>query len=54
MQKIKVIKAGTLEKLVEYLPAAVETLDSSYINVFFSTYQSFASTKQVLEMLLDR
>ncbi|XP_072015486.1 LOW QUALITY PROTEIN: ral guanine nucleotide dissociation stimulator-like 1 [Amphiura filiformis] len=54
MQKVKVIKAATVEKLVENLPAAVETLDSSYINVFFSTYTSFANTRQVLDMLLAR
>ncbi|KAJ7332311.1 hypothetical protein JRQ81_014491 [Phrynocephalus forsythii] len=52
--KIRSIKAGTLEKLVENLLTAFGDYDSTYISIFLSTYRSFASTKEVLELLLDR
>ncbi|XP_020650742.3 ral guanine nucleotide dissociation stimulator-like 1 isoform X1 [Pogona vitticeps] len=52
--KIRAIKAGTLEKLVENLLTAFGDYDSTYISIFLSTYRSFASTKEVLELLLDR
>ncbi|NWQ68197.1 RGL1 protein, partial [Neopipo cinnamomea] len=52
--KIRAIKAGTLEKLVENLLTAFGDADFSYISIFLSTYRAFASTKAVLELLLDR
>ncbi|XP_052789709.1 ral guanine nucleotide dissociation stimulator-like 1 isoform X1 [Mya arenaria] len=52
-QKFRVIKAGTLEKLVEYLYIRGE-MDSSYMNVFLATYRTFSSTEEVLALLLDR
>ncbi|NXV99394.1 RGL1 protein, partial [Fregetta grallaria] len=52
--KIRTIKAGTLEKLVENLLTAFEDNDFAYTSVFLSTYRAFASTKEVLELLLDR
>ncbi|NXF46857.1 RGL1 protein, partial [Oceanites oceanicus] len=52
--KIRTIKAGTLEKLVENLLTAFGDNDFTYISVFLSTYRAFASTKDVLELLLDR
>ncbi|NXH11992.1 RGL1 protein, partial [Bucco capensis] len=52
--KIRTIKAGTLEKLVENLLTASGDNDFSYIIVFLSTYRAFASTKEVLELLLDK
>ncbi|NXI44529.1 RGL1 protein, partial [Galbula dea] len=52
--KIRTIKAGTLEKLVENLLTAFEDNDFTYITIFLSTYRAFASTKEVLELLLDR
>ncbi|XP_062586095.1 ral guanine nucleotide dissociation stimulator-like 1 isoform X4 [Saccostrea cucullata] len=53
-QKIRVIKAGTLEKLVESLVTAKGELDSTYVNIFLATYRTFASPKQVLEILIKR
>ncbi|NXI50589.1 RGL1 protein, partial [Chloroceryle aenea] len=52
--KIRTIKAGTLEKLVENLLTAFGDNDFTYISIFLSTYRAFASTKNVLELLLDR
>ncbi|XP_051480916.1 ral guanine nucleotide dissociation stimulator-like 1 [Apus apus] len=52
--KIRTIKAGTLEKLVENLLTAFGDNDFTYINIFLSTYRAFASTKGVLELLLDK
>uniref|UniRef100_A0A8C7L6Q2 Ral guanine nucleotide dissociation stimulator n=1 Tax=Oncorhynchus kisutch TaxID=8019 RepID=A0A8C7L6Q2_ONCKI len=49
--KVRTIKAGTLEKLVEYMVAAFRGNDSTYVTIFLCTYRSFASTKQVLDLL---
>ncbi|XP_028918775.2 ral guanine nucleotide dissociation stimulator isoform X2 [Ornithorhynchus anatinus] len=52
--KVRTIKAGTLEKLVEYLVSAFKGNDSTYVTVFLCTYRAFATTKQVLDLLLNR
>ncbi|XP_028850962.1 ral guanine nucleotide dissociation stimulator isoform X2 [Denticeps clupeoides] len=52
--KVRTIKAGTLEKLVEYMVSAFKGKDSTYITIFLCTYRSFATTKQVLDLLLNR
>ncbi|KAL4219215.1 Ral guanine nucleotide dissociation stimulator-like 1 [Mactra antiquata] len=52
-QKFRVIKAGTLEKLVEYLYIKGE-MDSTYTNVFLATYRTFSSTEEVMDLLIDR
>ncbi len=53
--RVRFVKAGSLEKLVESL-AAPDTgeLESTYINVFLATYRTFASPKQVLNLLIER
>ncbi|GIX66729.1 ral guanine nucleotide dissociation stimulator-like 1 [Caerostris extrusa] len=52
--RMKIIKAGTLEKLVESLTTDTGELESTYMNIFLSTYRSFASPNQVLSILLNR
>ncbi|XP_056668616.1 ral guanine nucleotide dissociation stimulator isoform X9 [Monodelphis domestica] len=52
--KVRTIKAGTLEKLVEYLVSAFRGNDSTYVTIFLCTYRAFATTKQVLDLLLNR
>lgn len=55
--KVKQMKAGTLEKLVEYLtPATMECneFDPGFILAFLCTYKSFATTSEVVELLLSR
>ncbi|CAN0326845.1 unnamed protein product, partial [Bubo scandiacus] len=50
-QKIRSIKAGTVEKLVETLVTAFGDNDFTYISIFLSTYRAFTSAKEVLELL---
>ncbi|XP_011613659.1 ral guanine nucleotide dissociation stimulator isoform X3 [Takifugu rubripes] len=52
--KVRTIKAGTLERLVEYMVSSFRGKDSTYVTIFLCTYRSFASTKQVLDLLLNR
>ena len=52
--RVRFIKAGSLEKLVESLASEVGELESTYVNVFLATYRTFASPKQVLNLLLER
>ncbi|KAI4882886.1 hypothetical protein NFI96_013104 [Prochilodus magdalenae] len=52
--KVRTIKAGTLERLVEYMVSAFRGNDSTYVTIFLCTYRSFATTKQVLDLLLNR
>uniref|UniRef100_A0A8C7J8P3 Ral guanine nucleotide dissociation stimulator-like 1 n=1 Tax=Oncorhynchus kisutch TaxID=8019 RepID=A0A8C7J8P3_ONCKI len=51
--KIRSIRAGTLERLVETLLTAFGDNDLTYTSIFLSTYRAFASTHTVLQLLLD-
>ena len=52
--KVRTIKAGTLERLVEYMVTAFRGNDSTYVTIFLCTYRSFATARQVLDLLLNR
>ncbi|KAK7580177.1 hypothetical protein V9T40_000806 [Parthenolecanium corni] len=52
--RVKFIKAGTLERLVESLTSDDGELESTYCNIFFTTYRTFATPEQVLSLILDR
>lgn len=52
--KLRSIKAGTLERLVENMLTAFRGNDSTYVTIFLCTYRTFATTKQVLDLLLNR
>ncbi|XP_036435454.1 ral guanine nucleotide dissociation stimulator-like 1 isoform X1 [Colossoma macropomum] len=52
--KIRSIRAGTLERLVETLLTAFGDNDLTYTSIFLSTYRAFASTQSVLQLLLDK
>ncbi|KAH9514515.1 Ral guanine nucleotide dissociation stimulator-like 1 [Bulinus truncatus] len=52
--KVRVIRAGTLARLVESLTNSKGEMDSSYVNIFLATYRTFATTRQVLDALVDR
>ncbi|XP_043939472.1 ral guanine nucleotide dissociation stimulator-like 2 isoform X2 [Protopterus annectens] len=54
MVKVHLLKAGTLEKLVQHLLEFRKLGDASYLAVFLATYRAFTSTKEVLELLLHR
>uniref|UniRef100_A0A9J7XSF0 Ral guanine nucleotide dissociation stimulator n=1 Tax=Cyprinus carpio carpio TaxID=630221 RepID=A0A9J7XSF0_CYPCA len=51
--KLRTIKAGTLERLVEYMVTAFRGNDSTYVTIFLCTYRTFATTKQVLDLLFQ-
>ncbi|XP_044001145.1 ral guanine nucleotide dissociation stimulator isoform X2 [Aphidius gifuensis] len=52
--RVRFLKAGTVEKLVESLANDDGELESTYINVFLATYRAFTTPKEVLELLLKR
>ncbi|CAB1331405.1 unnamed protein product [Coregonus sp. 'balchen'] len=52
--KIRSIRAGTLERLVETLLIAFGDNDLTYTSIFLSTYRAFTSTHTVLQLLLDK
>uniref|UniRef100_G3STJ7 Ral guanine nucleotide dissociation stimulator n=1 Tax=Loxodonta africana TaxID=9785 RepID=G3STJ7_LOXAF len=52
--KVRAVKAGTLEKLVEHLVPAFQGSDLSYVTIFLCTYRAFATTQQVLDLLFKR
>ena len=55
LSRYRFVKAGTLCKLVEALASAdTGEIESTYVNVFLATYRTFASPKQVLNLLIER
>ena len=52
--RVRFIKAGTLEKLVESLASDSGELESTYVNVFLATYRTFGTATQVLSLISDR
>lgn len=52
--KTRKIKAGTLEKVVEGMLTSLTTNAFYDVNIFLAGYRAFASTKEVLDLLLDR
>ncbi|CAH2272968.1 ral guanine nucleotide dissociation stimulator-like 3 isoform X1 [Pelobates cultripes] len=52
--KVRSLRAGTLQKLVENLLVEYQGTDTAYVPTFLSTYRSFTNPQKVLELLLDR
>ncbi|XP_069087982.1 ral guanine nucleotide dissociation stimulator-like 3 isoform X1 [Pleurodeles waltl] len=52
--KLRTLKAGSLEKLVENLIATDGGSDNTYVPCFLATYRAFTSIEAVLALLLDR
>uniref|UniRef100_A0A914XHU1 Ral guanine nucleotide dissociation stimulator-like 1 n=1 Tax=Plectus sambesii TaxID=2011161 RepID=A0A914XHU1_9BILA len=52
--KERVIKAGTLDRLLEALVSPDGAFDTRHFNVFFATYRAFSSTYKVLCRILAR
>ena len=55
--KIRVLKAGSLFKLVEHLTPGNEDIsgdDPGFFVCFLCTYKTFASTDEVLDLILQR
>ncbi|XP_065646664.1 ral guanine nucleotide dissociation stimulator isoform X3 [Hydra vulgaris] len=56
MVKVKQLKAGKIESLIEHmiLPFEDEDPDPGFILAFLCTYKSFTSTTEVIDLLLNR
>ena len=52
--RVRFLKAGTVQRLVESLANDDGELESTYINVFLATYRAFTTPQEVLELLLVR
>ncbi|XP_047357877.1 ral guanine nucleotide dissociation stimulator isoform X2 [Vespa velutina] len=52
--RVRFLKAGTVQRLVESLANDDGELESTYINVFLATYRAFTTPRDVLELLLAR
>jgi len=52
--KVYQLKAGTLEKIVEYLTNENGDLDTTHMNILFSTYRTFTSPKILVDALISR
>ncbi len=52
--KIKQIKFGTIEKLVDCFTNDIGELDSNTTNTFLATYRTFTTIKNVLEVLFKK
>ncbi len=51
---VRTLKAGTVEKLVEYLAPWKDALSPSYRMCFLCTYRTFTTPDVVLKLLLER
>ncbi|XP_018785353.1 PREDICTED: ral guanine nucleotide dissociation stimulator-like 1 isoform X2 [Bactrocera latifrons] len=52
--RVRFVKAATLARLVEALATDDGELESTFINVFLSTYRTFSTPKEVLQLLIRR
>jgi ral guanine nucleotide dissociation stimulator-like 1 len=52
--RVRLIKAGTLDKLVESLASDTGELESTYVNIFLATYRTFSTAPQVLSLIAKR
>ncbi|XP_058466846.1 ral guanine nucleotide dissociation stimulator-like 1 isoform X1 [Malaya genurostris] len=52
--RVRFVKAATLSRLVDALTTDDGELESTFVNVFLTTYRTFAQPEKVLELLLNR
>lgn len=53
--RVRFVKAATIGRLVEALSTTDRELDSAtFASVFFATYRTFATTEQVISLLIER
>ncbi|XP_069097974.1 ral guanine nucleotide dissociation stimulator-like 2 isoform X3 [Pleurodeles waltl] len=52
--RVRILKAGTLPKLVHHLLEAFTMGDTSYVPAFLATFRVFTSVETVLKLLLDK
>lgn len=53
-QKIRTLRAGTVEKLVEHLAPYGKEVDVSYRTCFLCTFRTFTTVQDVLRLLIER
>uniref|UniRef100_A0A1Q3FU09 Putative guanine-nucleotide releasing factor n=1 Tax=Culex tarsalis TaxID=7177 RepID=A0A1Q3FU09_CULTA len=52
--RVRFVKAATLSRLVDALTTDDGELESTFVNVFLTTYRTFSQPEKVLELLLNR
>lgn len=52
--RVRTVKAGSVEKLVEHLAPYRTEIDVSYRTCFLATYRTFITTTRLLQFLKDR
>jgi hypothetical protein len=52
--KVYQLKAGTLDKIVEYLTNDDGELDTTHMHILFSTYRTFTNTRTLIDTLINR
>ncbi|XP_037082215.1 ral guanine nucleotide dissociation stimulator-like 1 [Pollicipes pollicipes] len=52
--RVRLIKAGTLQRLVASLGSHSGELDATYITIFLATYRSFTSARAVVDLIIER
>ncbi|UJR28280.1 hypothetical protein I4U23_009528 [Adineta vaga] len=52
--KIYQLKAGTLEKIIEYLANGDGELDTTHMHILFSTYRTFTNTRTLIDTIIAR
>lgn len=52
--RVRTLRAGTVERLVEHLAPFQDDVDVSYRTCFLCTYRTFTTTDRVLQLLTER
>lgn len=52
--RVRFVKAATLSRLVDALTTDDGELESTFVNVFLTTYRTFSQPEKVLDLLLNR
>jgi hypothetical protein len=52
--KVYQLKAGTLEKIIEYLTNDNGGLDTTHMHILFSTYRTYTDTQTLIDTLINR
>ena len=53
-KKIRLLKAGSIERLIDHLACAPMFSDENFLSIFLATYRTFILPYQVLDMLFMR
>lgn len=53
-QKVRTLRAATVEKLVDHLAPSHDQIDVSYRTCFLCTFRTFTTVETVLQLLKER